>query len=62
MELVENEGYVFHADVQVIYDLSIGCNICSEDCGIVWESHDACVVGMVDGYDDVACARQSVGK
>jgi Pyruvate/2-oxoacid:ferredoxin oxidoreductase delta subunit len=62
MKLVEDEGYVSHSDVQVRYDFGIGCNVCTEDCGIVGECYDACVVGMVDGYDDVASAGQSAGK
>ncbi len=62
MELVEDEGYVSHTDVQVIHNLVIGCNVCGEDCGIVRKCYNACVIRMVDGHDDVASAGQSIGK
>lgn len=56
MELVKDKGYISHADVQVIHNLGICCNVCSEDCGILRECYDACVIGMVDGYNDVTSA------
>jgi hypothetical protein len=42
--------------------LGICCNVCGEDCSIVRECYNACVIGMVDGYDDVTSAGQSVRK
>lgn len=60
MELVEHEGYVSDADAQVVYNLGIGCNVCGEDGGIIRECYNACVIGMVDGNDDVARAGQSM--